>query len=127
MVSTIPHDKDCSHLGDMKISFARREFFSGGMPGSAGLGERSAPSQFTGGPRQSAVGRTSAVGSDRTCSPASFDASFLGQKAGEKNKRCRAPVGETFAPKQIIWPQVAKLDELGKFCCAQRPMLLAVA
>jgi len=23
--------------------------------------------------------------------------------------------------------QVAKLDELGKFCCAQRPMLLAVA
>ena len=55
------------------------------------------------------------------------DASFLGQKAWEKDKRCRAPVGETFAPKQIIWSQVAKLDELGKFCCAQRPMLLAVA
>jgi hypothetical protein len=71
--------------------------------------------------------RPAADGEDRVAGPASPDASFLGQKAWEKDKRYRAPVGETFAPKQIIWSQVAKLDELGKFCCAQRPMLLAVA
>jgi hypothetical protein len=57
--------------------------------------------------------RPAADGEDRVAGPASPDASFLGQKAWEKDKRCSAPVGETFAPKQIIWPQVAKLDELG--------------